>query len=394
MYPKSLRYYDLRMRYATTTATTRSAMEQDFGRACRYVAEGDPPLPTVLVSQAAKTQLQDHERRVLRSRQKQKKATGVFKLNPDYPKVMKPIGGGRRTDQEFPTSDFDLKPYRQRWEAAEKSCDFQNEETYPNRYILFGRPQIGKTGVFLHLAFLLWEKAGSPLLTGPRTENAMTKSLTDLSQKNVNERREEGLSTGRLEKGAPRWKRNAEEDLVNPTLGKILKTENSTSSSSDIDGSDQEQQPTDGEEALSGEDWKLPVDGGQEKEIEGNLNMELGSQRPCQKRGKSKPAVQRSEDSESDKGPEDEKMTIMTAMISFFINAKQDWEREKVEKKQDRDEWNQEKEEWRREREEWRREREEWTQERKDWKKEREIWNGEREEWKQQMEEWKREKKK
>ena len=224
------------MRYATTTATTRSAMEQDFGRACRYVAKGDPPLPTVLVSQAAKTQLQDHERRVLRSRQKQKKATGVFKLNPDYPKVMKPIGGGRRTDQEFPTSDFDLKPYRQRWEAAEKSCDFQNEETYPNRYILFGRPQIGKTGVFLHLAFLLWEKVGSPLFTGPRAENALAKSLTDLYQ-----RREGRLSTGSPKKEIPRGKRNAEEELVEPNPGKIRKRENSTSSSSDIDGIHQEQ---------------------------------------------------------------------------------------------------------------------------------------------------------
>ena len=47
-YPKSLRYYDLRLRYETTTSTTRSAMEQDFGRACRYVLPGDPPLPTVL----------------------------------------------------------------------------------------------------------------------------------------------------------------------------------------------------------------------------------------------------------------------------------------------------------------------------------------------------------
>ena len=47
-YPKSLRFYDLRLRYVTTTQTTRSSMEQDFGRACRYVCDGDPPLPTVM----------------------------------------------------------------------------------------------------------------------------------------------------------------------------------------------------------------------------------------------------------------------------------------------------------------------------------------------------------
>ena len=55
-YPKSLRFYDLRLRYVTTTQTTRSAMEQDFGRACRYVCDGDPPLPTVM-SYSAKTPL-------------------------------------------------------------------------------------------------------------------------------------------------------------------------------------------------------------------------------------------------------------------------------------------------------------------------------------------------
>ena len=34
-YPKSLRFYDLRMRYTTTESTTRRTIEQDFGRACR-----------------------------------------------------------------------------------------------------------------------------------------------------------------------------------------------------------------------------------------------------------------------------------------------------------------------------------------------------------------------
>ena len=209
-YPKSLRYYDLRMRYSTTTSTTRSAMEQDFGRACRYVVEGDPPLPTVLVSHAARTQLQDHERRVLRNRQRQKKATGVFKLNPDYPKVMKPAGGGRRTELEFPTSDFDLKPYRQRWEAAEKSCDFQNEETYPNRYVLFGRPQIGKTGVFLALAFLLWEATGSPASTGPNTESGATILIEDFV---IDEEEEEEASENSHSSGSSSGTRGTIENM-------------------------------------------------------------------------------------------------------------------------------------------------------------------------------------
>ena len=77
------------------------------------------------------------------------------------------------------------------------------------------------------------------------------------------------------------------------------------------------------------------MDGGQGKELEGNMNKdvtengsatggkgtlpELGSQRPCQKRSKSKSLVQTSEDSESDKNSEGEKLTVMTAMISFFL---------------------------------------------------------------------------
>ena len=65
-YPKSLRYYDLRLRYATTAGVTRGAIEQDFGRACRYKCDGDPPLPTVIVSQAAEKQLLDHDFRYLR----------------------------------------------------------------------------------------------------------------------------------------------------------------------------------------------------------------------------------------------------------------------------------------------------------------------------------------
>ena len=49
------------------------------------------------------------------------------------------------------------------------------------------------------------------------------------------------------------------------------------------------------------------MDGGQGKELKGKGALpELGSQRPCQKRGKSKPFGQTSEDSESDKKEEKE----------------------------------------------------------------------------------------
>ena len=44
--------------------------------------------------------------------------------------------------------------------------------TKENRFLLVGRPQIGKTGVFLHLALLLWEMVGKPQFTSPTSEKA------------------------------------------------------------------------------------------------------------------------------------------------------------------------------------------------------------------------------
>ena len=136
----------------------------------------------VIVSAAAKTQLQNHERSELRQRKGQKKRTGVYKLNPDYKHFMKPDGKSRSEAECYPSSDFDLAPYRRRWIAwmrgLKKSCDFGNEETCRNRYMLVGRPQIGKTGDFFRL-FLKVKNyvhrclscAGSPPLAESRIAN-------------------------------------------------------------------------------------------------------------------------------------------------------------------------------------------------------------------------------
>ena len=174
-YPKTLRYYDLRMRYATTKATTRSAMEQDFGRACRYISPGDPPLPTVIVSAAAESQLVSARS----TRQK-----GVYSLNPDYmpkfmqkPKEMCKTEYSKGSKMENPANDFDLAPYKKYEAGREKNtehCDYANKEQLDNRYLLIGRPQIGKTGVFLHLAYLLWHEAGQPRSNGPEFDQAPT----------------------------------------------------------------------------------------------------------------------------------------------------------------------------------------------------------------------------
>merc|ERR1719300_582298 len=51
-YPKSLKYFDLRVRYYDTCNVTRAALEQDFGRVCRYEeTDNEYKLPVVLLSQ-------------------------------------------------------------------------------------------------------------------------------------------------------------------------------------------------------------------------------------------------------------------------------------------------------------------------------------------------------
>ena len=83
-------------------------------------------------------------------------SNGIYKLDPDYPDYMKK-GGAKK---QFPTDDLDLTPYKT-WIAAKEHkgkeskehCDYGNIELCENRYLLVGRPQIGKTGAFMHLAF-------------------------------------------------------------------------------------------------------------------------------------------------------------------------------------------------------------------------------------------------
>ena len=137
-YPSSLRWYDLRLRYSTLDNVTRGAIKQDFGRACRYHSKEE--LPTVLLSRKAYKKLFS------------RKKNGVCKLNPDYPKFMTTE---EKTKKTFPKDDVELAPYKC-WIAGKEHCDHENNKTHRNRYLLIGTPQVGKTGAFLHLAFLLW----------------------------------------------------------------------------------------------------------------------------------------------------------------------------------------------------------------------------------------------
>jgi hypothetical protein len=58
----------------------------------------------------------------------------------------------------YPAEVFDTSPYRKYWSAGAKHFDHDRREAKnKRRFLLMGRPQIGKTGAFLHLVYLLWK---------------------------------------------------------------------------------------------------------------------------------------------------------------------------------------------------------------------------------------------
>ena len=116
---------------------------------------------------------------IRKTRSGKNKASGVFKLPPDTNKRMVAIkrnkndivpgrGETEADSGKLPNNEFDLKPYHSYWEAGQDHYDYGNNVKHQNRFLLFGRPQIGKTGVFLYLAKLIWEYLGKPAKTSPR----------------------------------------------------------------------------------------------------------------------------------------------------------------------------------------------------------------------------------
>ncbi len=66
--------------------------------------------------------------------------------------------------KKLPIDEFSaLSTYRNHWRVEKKHYDWKNTEVFPRRFLLVGRPQIGKTGAFLHLVYLLWRKYGKVL---------------------------------------------------------------------------------------------------------------------------------------------------------------------------------------------------------------------------------------
>ena len=153
-FPKSLRYYDLRMKYSNS-CNTRAPVEQDLGRAFRYGPEtSEYPFPIVLVGTACKQQLVPQDKG-LRSGVSQQ----LMLLLPDVHSKMTHIGGKTLPNDERSA----LRTYRQHWKACEGHYDYKNSDMCDRRFLLVGRPQCGKTGAFLHLIGLLWGKYGKEI---------------------------------------------------------------------------------------------------------------------------------------------------------------------------------------------------------------------------------------
>ena len=152
-YHNALSVYDLRLRYTNTSMVKRTPLEQDLGRVCRYKNESSEeyPMATVLISRLCKNQVMSTTSRGGIER------GGIKSLDPDYLQKMAPL---KRKEFYCPKTDGDFTPYSKHWEARKKNYDYKHnpEEKCLTRYLLVGRPQIGKTGAFLHLIFLVWKK--------------------------------------------------------------------------------------------------------------------------------------------------------------------------------------------------------------------------------------------
>jgi hypothetical protein len=178
-FPRSLRFFDLRLRYANPAENSifRAPVEQDLGRGFGYDKRDDLyPMPVILVPTTCFDKL----------RRKRGDRLGLLRFAPDC-KMQRPKG-----PQTYPEDEADLEVYRQ-WHAGSKHFDSQwsaeepcttlqatAERQNPRRFLLIGRPQIGKTGAFLHLAYLLWHELGEPALDTVHEEPVSDISSSDI----------------------------------------------------------------------------------------------------------------------------------------------------------------------------------------------------------------------
>jgi len=147
-FPRSMLHYDLRLRYDHGDAK-RASFEQDLGRAFRYANPDTDVLPTIVIGPKGYEQVM--------------KQGGLQEALPDQ--NMKPVRKHWQSQQHEKGSSAD---YRANYVPAEGHFDqvHINEanppwQNNPRRFLLIGRPQIGKTGVILWLAWLLHELLNS-----------------------------------------------------------------------------------------------------------------------------------------------------------------------------------------------------------------------------------------
>jgi len=81
----------------------------------------------------------------------------------------------------LPLDEFTaLSTYRKFWKANIEHYDFGNNATCERRFLLVGRPQIGKTGAFLHLVYLLWQEYGREVqMTDPEEIQLPSDAFSD-----------------------------------------------------------------------------------------------------------------------------------------------------------------------------------------------------------------------
>ena len=152
-YPKSLVLYDLKLRYTNPGRITQTALEQDIGRVCRYKNEDleKYPLPTVFISSACKDAIMS----IVKPRAVKEKVdiTLVPPANPEKMLLVK-------NKTSYNTRNHDnLRYCHENYLPGKKNMDNSNtnKEKFKNRYLLFGRPQCGKTGSFLEIIHRLWK---------------------------------------------------------------------------------------------------------------------------------------------------------------------------------------------------------------------------------------------
>jgi len=86
-------------------------------------------------------------------------------------------GGTKRLPPDESTA---LSTYRIFWKVNVEHYDYGNKDDCDRRFLLVGRPEIGKTGTFLHLVYLLWREYGREVqMTDPEEIQLPADSFAD-----------------------------------------------------------------------------------------------------------------------------------------------------------------------------------------------------------------------